>query len=73
MKSVAWFIAEIFDPRQPGRQTYVRSVLADDTVTLSKDSSGVFITMMHEGEMQEHWIPQGNVRQTLNVKDRAKK
>lgn len=68
MKQVVWFREEIFDPRTPGRQTYVRSVMADERVTLRRESVGVVIHVDHEGEQQEIVVPWDNVRQTLNVR-----
>jgi hypothetical protein len=67
MKSAVWFKDEIFDPRQLNRQVYVRSVLADELVTLSRDGEGVHVHLVHEGDEQDIFVPNGNVRQTLNV------
>ena len=72
MMSVVWMREDIFDPRQIGKQTYVRSVQAGDGVTLTRDASGVFIHVTHKGELQEIWVPATNVLQTLNVKVRGK-
>jgi hypothetical protein len=68
MKSVAFFQNDIFDPRALNRQTYVRSVIADEKVTLACDAIGVVITAEHEGELHEIRVPWDNVRQTINVK-----
>ena len=61
MRSVVFFQNDIFDPRALNRQTYVRSVIAGDTVQLAYDAIGVIILTEHEGETHEIQIGRAHV------------
>lgn len=66
-----WFQIDIFDPRALGRQVYVKSIKADEGVSLSRDANGVYVTVEHNGETYDHFVPNNNVRQALNVRERS--
>ena len=80
MNPTVFFLeANMYDPRKPGRQTYVRAIGdgpgeglgGTSQVELSRDAVGVVIRTEQDGVVNEHVVPWTNIMQTVNVKPSA--